>query len=144
MKTNSDMLSEKVNADNAHIYFEENKEELLSVVLKTLRENGYYYNAQISLQKENYSTREYGNLTFPAGDYLSLKVILGSGDGNNWWCVMFPPLCVPAADDVKTDNEKTADYLSPEGVKIIKGGEKYVVKFKLLEIYEEFMQKIKE
>ena len=57
---------------------------------------------------------------------------------------MFPPLCVPAADDVKTDNEKTAGYLSHEEVKIINGGEKYVVKFKLLELYEEFMQKIKE
>ncbi len=144
LKANSDILSEKVNADNAHIYFKENKEELLSVVLKTLRENGYYYNAQISLQKENYETREYGNLIFPAGEYLSLKVVLGRGEGRNWWCVMFPPLCVPAADDVKTDSEKTADYLSPEGVKIINGGEKYVVKFKLLELYEEFMKKIKE
>ncbi len=144
LKANSDMLSEKVNADNAHIYFEENKEELLSVVLKTLKENGYCYNAQIFLQRESYETREYGNLTFPAGEYLSLKVILGSGEGRNWWCVMFPPLCVPAADDVKADNEKTAEYLSPEGVKIINGGEKYVVKFKLLELYEELMQKIKE
>ena len=75
--------------------------------------------------------------------YDALRVEIGNSNGQNWWCVMFPPLCVPAADDVKTDNEKTADYLTPSGEKIINSGEKYIVKFKLLELYEELCCRFK-
>ena len=83
---------------------------------KTLKENGFNYNVKITLQEEYFNTRTYGNLTFPAGQYTALKVVLGNGEGKNWWCVMFPPLCVPAADGLET-NETTADYLTISGEK---------------------------
>ena len=55
---------------------------------------------------------------------------------------MFPPLCVPAADDVEADESKTAAYLTHSGEKIVNGGNKYVIKFKLLEIYEELRNEL--
>ena len=74
---------------------------------------------------------------------MALRVVLGKGEGHNWWCVMFPPLCVPAADGVETDEKNTANYLPQSGEKLINGGRKYVIKFKVLEIFEEIKSKIK-
>ncbi len=143
LKKNSSLLSEGVNTDNAHMYFDDSKDELLKTAKEVLLENGLNYDVKIFLQKEYFETRQYDTLIFPAGEYLSLKVVLGEGKGHNWWCVMFPPLCVPVADEVKSDETKTTDYLSASGEKVINSGEKYIVKFKLLELYEELRNKLK-
>ncbi len=141
LETNASILNDNVTKENAKEHFEASKEILLKTAKETLKENGFNYNVKITLQEEYFETRYYGNLTFPAGQYTALKVVLGEGKGKNWWCVMFPPLCVPAADGIET-NENTADYLTQSGEKIVNGGEKYVVKFKILEIYEEFRNKL--
>ena len=143
LETNASILSDSVTKENAKEHFESSKEILLKTAKKTLKENGFNYNVKITLQEEYFNTRTYGNLTFPAGQYTAIKVVLGEGEGKNWWCVMFPPLCVPAADGLET-NETTADYLTQSGEKIVNGGEKYIVKFKLLEIYEELRNKLKD
>ena len=140
LETNASILSDSVTKENAKEHFESSKEILLKTAKKTLKENGFNYNVKITLQEEYFNTRTYGNLTFPAGQYTALKIVLGEGEGKNWWCVMFPPLCVPAADGLET-NETTADYLTQSGEKIVNGGEKYIVKFKFLEIYEELRDK---
>lgn len=142
LEKNTSLLTKGVNTENAPIYFENSKDELLKTAQKVLKENGFDYGAVITLEKEYFETREYGELTFPPGEYTALKVVLGEGKGHNWWCVMFPPLCVPAADGIETD-EKTADYLTENGEKIVSSGNKFIVKFKLLEIYEEIKNKIK-
>lgn len=142
LQKNTDLLTEGVNTSNAPLYFARSKAELTETAQKTLRENGFDYDAVITLEKEYFKTSQYGELTFPAGEYTALKVVLGEGKGHNWWCVMFPPLCVPAADGLKTD-EKTADCLTENGEKIVSGGTKYVAKFKLLELYEELKNKFK-
>ena len=61
-----------------------------------LRENGFYYGAQSRLCEEDFPTRTYGELTLESGIYDALIVDLGSGEGDNWWCVVFPPLCFVA------------------------------------------------
>ena len=141
LETNASILSDGVTKENAKVHFEKSKEFLLKTAKETLNENGFNYDVKITLQEEYFNTRTYGNLTFPAGQYTALKVILGEGEGENWWCVMFPPLCIPAADGIKT-NKNTADYLTENGEKIVSGGNKYIVKFKLLEIYEELQAKL--
>ncbi len=142
LEKNTMLLSDGVNKENAVEYFEISKDELLETAREVLKENGFDYDVKLSLEKEYFETREYGELTFPAGEYTALKVILGEGKGKNWWCVMFPPLCVPAAGDVEI-KENTDDYLTESGNEIVNGGKKYIVKFKLLEMYEEFCEKIK-
>ncbi len=141
LETNARILSDHVTKENAKEYFEESKEVLLKTAKETLKENGFDYSVKITLQKEYFETRAYDNLTFPAGQYTALKVVLGEGQGKNWWCVMFPPLCIPTADGIETD-EKTAEYLHESGEKILNGGNKYIVKFKLLELYEELRSRI--
>ncbi len=139
---NTKLLTDGVTTDNAEEFFLENKETLLETAKETLKNNNFKYDVSISLGKEYFETRRYGELIFPAGEYTSLKVVLGEGKGHNWWCVMFPPLCVPSAADIETDESKTADYLTHGGEKIVNGGNKYIIKFKILEIYEELRNEL--
>lgn len=60
---------------------------------------GYDYRITASVEKVYFTTRQYGNLTVPAGEYNALRVLIGEGEGKNWWCVMFPPLCLGAAGE---------------------------------------------
>ncbi len=143
LRKNNDMLSGEVNKENALEYFKGSKKDLLETANEALTENGCDYKADITLGTEYYTTRQYGTLTFPAGEYMSLRVVLGEGKGENWWCVMFPPLCIPVAGDIEADENKTADILTPGGEEIVSSNGKYVVKFKLLEIYEEIKQSLK-
>ncbi len=122
-------------AEAAAEYYCKNTDELKEIAENVLKENNIEYGADVVIGREFYETRHYGDLTFPAGEYTSVRVILGEGKGKNWWCVMFPPLCIPVADGVEGDKQKTEKYLTEKGKEIVCGD--YVVRFKLLEIYEE-------
>lgn len=90
---------------------------------------GFDYPVKLTLTKAEFSTREYENFTLPAGVYDSLCVELGSGAGQNWWCVIFPGFCVPAAAKGEGFPQKQAEILG--------GGEQYKVRFKIVEILED-------
>ena len=91
-----------------------------------LRELGFSYGAVATLECEWYDTREYEDFSLPCGYYTSLKIQLGNAEGKNWWCVMYPPMCI----DIATEDAK--EYTKSEMALISKNG--YNVKFKLLEI----------
>ena len=138
LERNTELLSGKVTPENAEEYFESSKDELEKCANEVLKENGFNYTAKITLCKEYYTTRVYEDLTFPAGVYTSVKVVLGSGEGKNWWCVMFPPLCVPTATgEITTDGEVALEeYLDEDGKKIVSSKGKFKVGFKVVELYE--------
>ena len=92
---------------------------------------------QVCLSEEYYPTREYESFTLPAGRYQSLRVIIGEGEGHNWWCVVFPPLCISAAEQ-----EKAMDAMSDEERGIITEAEGYEIKFRLVELWGELMELI--
>lgn len=98
-----------------------------------IREMGYSYTSELTLGEEWYETREYSSFTLPAGEYLSLKITIGEGEGQNWWCVMYPPMCLEAS--VKKDVE----YTEAEETLIKK--DEYRVKFKLLEVSSELFKR---
>ena len=75
-----------------------------------LERQGVDYGARAELTEMYFTTREYENVTLPAGDYLALRITLGSGEGHNWWCVMFPPLCIPMASQPITDDVLPGDF----------------------------------
>ena len=92
---------------------------------------------QVTLSPEYYPTRDYGTFTLPAGKYESLRVILGQGRGHNWWCVVFPPLCLSAAEETRiAETMDTSDY------GIVTGADGYVLKFRLLELWGELMEQL--
>lgn len=122
---------------DAEEYFKKSRDDMKRCADEVLKANGASYGAEVVLCREYYPVREYGSLSFPAGEYTSVKVVLGSGSGHNWWCVMFPPLCVPAADGGVDGREELLDeYFDTRTKRIISSEGKYKVKFKLVEWYE--------
>ena len=81
-------------------------ESLLAVAENTLRENGFSYGAQLYVGTFAFPERVYFEKIYPAGDYEALRVVLGSGQGKNWWCVMFPPLCILELPNGEIDVER--------------------------------------
>ena len=117
---------------------------ILSHINSTLAALGADYGARISIGKEEFPERNYGGEVYPAGEYTALIVSLGEGEGQNWWCVLFPSLCLSA---VKGAEESIEVGLTPEQYRTIteSGGKeaapapKYRLKFRFLELIEELL-----
>lgn len=86
--------------------------ELLEIIEGVLRSNGFDYGAQMLVGTFPFPDREYNGVLYPAGDYDAFRVILGDGAGENWWCVMFPPLCILKSDSGKIDTDETIEFES--------------------------------
>ncbi len=118
----------------------ENLSLLREEAQQVIASNGYDYPVSVLLEDCYFNTRTYGDITLPAGKYQALRVVIGEGAGHNWWCVMFPPLCISAASD---DEAALSDVLSPEQMELVEG-DGYEIKFKCVELYEEFKQYMSE
>lgn len=120
----------------------ENAKENLDKISKTannvLKENGFDYEAIVSVGNSYFETREYENFTLPAGTYKSLIVRLGKSKGHNWWCVIFPSVCLSASG-----NSRLEDATSITSARIAENPKKYVMRFKSVELYENLKKKIK-
>lgn len=110
------------------------KDELAETASKALMEEGCEDAVQVEFTPENYPVREYDGYTLPAGRYQSLRIVIGEGEGHNWWCVLFPSVCRSKAEVVKEDY--LAAGFSSSQYEMIKGNsaKKYKVRFKILEI----------
>lgn len=108
---------------------------------RVIEESGFDYPVTVTLGQEEYPERDYEGLKFPAGEYLSLRVLIGDAEGQNWWCVLFPPICLRAASRDQRDTEEAfiAAGLTGEQYRIIteSGSGRYKIKFKILEIISE-------
>lgn len=113
------------------------------VARQVLRENGFSYGAAVTLGYEYYPTRDYGSFSLPAGRYLSYRIVLGSGEGHNWWCVLFPALCTAPAE--QQEDEFVAAGFTPGQIGVLSGKKspKYAVRFRLLELLGELGEKLK-
>ena len=92
-------------------------------------------NVAVTLTRERYPTRRYGSFALPAGDYDSLRVILGEGKGRNWWCVVFPPVCLDAGSE-----ELLSDAVGDKTFQILCGDGQTALRFKLLELWGKLTQ----
>lgn len=101
-----------------------------------LDKNGIHYDATVKVINEFFETRVYDDFTLPAGNYDSIRIELGQGSGHNWWCIVFPSVCLSAC------TTSMDDYLSDEEMDLITGG--YTPKFKVIEIYEKLKNEIKQ
>lgn len=86
---------------SALIVIEENLSSVECIATAVLRANGFFYTAKATLKKEEFPTRIYGEYTLPSGIYDSLIIELGKGAGENWWCVIYPPLCFANTPDLR-------------------------------------------
>lgn len=134
----SDIFDGTVNTTNVYEKIPERLPVLEEKTEGYIKSLGYNYKVKITLEKEYFTTRTYSSATLPAGKYTALKVIIGEGEGRNWWCVMFPPMCISAADEQKVLNE----YVSVSELKLISRNPQFEVRFKIVEIIEEIKQNL--
>ena len=136
-------LLENVDSKNhAEEILRQNLPVIEQTALAALRAAGADNTVTVKLDKELYPTREYENLAFPAGEYLSLRVMIGEAEGKNWWCVLFPPLCLTAATAQSKQETETVCLsagLTGEQYRMIADTDqtKYKLRFKILEVAEE-------
>lgn len=125
-------------ADDAEEKIIPNIDRLESAALNTIIEEGFDYPVKVTVVNEYFKTRVYENsVTLPAGNYTAVKVVIGEGNGKNWWCVMFPPMCLPSASEETQLN----DVLNENEIQIVRDSKKYSFKFKFLEICKELIKK---
>ena len=139
----TDMLFDKAaDSDEAENIARENLKTLQTVAQNVVYENGYDYKVNAQVVKMYFNTRYYDNYTMPAGIYDALRITVGDGKGHNWWCVMYPPLCIPAAEKVESDEQAAEDYFEAEELDIMKNPDKYEVRFKCVELFRGLKEKL--
>ena len=122
----------------------QHKSDFYKIAKKVINDNGYDYNVNISIGNFAFPTKNYGDISLPAGYYDALKVEIGNASGQNWWCVMFPPLCFVdiSTGIVPEDSKETIkDSLHTEEYNLINNAQTADVKFKIKLL--EFFQNIK-
>jgi len=118
-------------------------DELEACARAALRELGLAYPVRVTLGEAYFNTRIYeeAKITLPAGRYRALRVVLGEGAGENWWCVMFPPLCLPAA---RPRSAVSLDAVLTDGqLRVVKSNPKYELRFKIVELWEALMERLR-
>ena len=119
---------------------EKNKDIFKQIALDTIRNEGFSYDVNINIGNFEFPTKNYGDISLPAGLYDALRVEIGEAKGQNWWCVMFPPLCfVDISSGVVPEESKEVlqDNLTEEEFALIsdKSSDEIQFKFKLLEFF---------
>lgn len=97
-----------------------------------LKQLGVNQSVTVKVEKTYFNTREYENFTLPAGQYDAVRILLGKAEGKNWWCVMFPSMCIPAA----ADEHSLTEAVDEKSAEIAENAPKYEIRFKIVEWYE--------
>ena len=122
------------NQEEAVAAIEAANDAICTAAKSVLEQEGFDYPVSVELGLENYPERVYEGFTLPAGQYTSLRVIIDGGEGQNWWCVLYPPLCTTAAEE-REQVFITAGFTEEQYKTITETrGVKYKVKFKILEV----------
>ncbi|MEE3333459.1 MAG: stage II sporulation protein R [Ruminococcus sp.] len=112
---------------------DENLSTIADTAKKTLAKNGCSYPVKAEIKRMYFNTRYYGRVTMPSGFYDALRITIGEGKGHNWWCVMYPSLCVGASADYNELKDRTSDdeyrVMTEDG---------YEFKFKVIEYFKSF------
>ena len=134
------LCSECTSKEEAITLVELNQEKFREIALNTIQQNGYNYDVKINIGNFQFPTKNYGDISLPAGFYDALRVEIGEAKGQNWWCVMFPPLCfVDISSGIVPDESKKLmeDNLSEEEFALVSDSSNAEIqfKFKILEFF---------
>ena len=105
-------LTDVENLEECELVVRQSLGEIEEAAAETIAENGYDYDVTAELEHTSFPVKNYGSYTFPAGDYEALRIVIGEGNGHNWWCVLYPNLCFL---------DKTCAVVSDEGKEDLKG-----------------------
>lgn len=135
LKLSTELFTDAKSVNDARHIAEDNIKSFENTAQQVVEANGYTYKVSAYTDEEYFNTRKYDGFIMPAGEYNTLKIIIGNGEGHNWWCVMYPSVCISGCtddfDEIMNDEEK--EMLTSS---------KFIPKFKIIEIYERIKNKI--
>lgn len=129
----TESLFEKARSkEEAENLISNNLQDICNTAQEEVTDNGYDYTVTAQITKMYFTTRTYESYTLPSGMYDALRITIGSGEGHNWWCVMYPSICISSE---KSQDEAARETFNDNQYDIVKN-EKYEYKFKIVEIFE--------
>lgn len=105
-------LSKSSSIEESRKIIVDNEDKVKQIAQKVIEDNNYNYDVKLELSHENFPEKSYGNIVLPQGNYEAFRIIIGSGQGRNWWCVMFPPLCFVDESKAEVQYDKTEESLA--------------------------------
>ena len=128
-----ELFAEVSGKTEAEALAEYSSDEIKNIAEEVIAENGADYSVSVEITNMWFETRSYDGFTLPAGDYDAVRIIIGAGEGHNWWCVMYPPLCIPGAENVLEKYGSNAKFVTGDG---------FEIRFALLEWLENLKKSI--
>jgi stage II sporulation protein R len=105
-------LNDSQSLDESRQIIKNRMQEVKKLAEEVIKDNNYEYNIKVELSRENFPDKSYGNITLPQGNYEAFRIIIGGGQGRNWWCVMFPPLCFVDESKAEVEYDKTENKIN--------------------------------
>jgi stage II sporulation protein R len=133
----TDMVLDVQNLDEAKVMIEDNLVKIEEIVEQELEKMGLEQSYEVSFSEVQFPTKLYGNIVYPAGLYDAVLITLGEGKGENWWCVLFPPLCF-----LDIDNGEAVDAVEAESKDNVEDEEEVEVSFFVVEIFSKLVDRI--
>lgn len=119
-------------------------ERIREIARQVVQEQGFTYDVEAELVEMPFDERVYEDLTMPAGEYEALRITIGEAEGHNWWCVMYPPLCIPAAESVRSDADQAEAYFDQGEYDLLTNPRRYRARLKCAEVFSRLWDRIRE
>lgn len=130
------ILGEGLTLEETKKQLADNLARLAAAGAETVAKEGYDYPVSASIEQTWFPTKEYQDFSLPEGEYQALRIVIGEGEGQNWWCVVYPPLCMGAVSKSAADVATNAGMADKQVGLLVGETDGYVIKFKALELWD--------
>ena len=141
LETTSALLAGETEPQAAAVLLNQHLDDIAQSAAQEISAQGHDDRVEVRLEQTWFPTRQYQGISLPAGNYLALRVLIGAAEGHNWWCVVFPNLCLPAVSERALE----ASTLTPGQISLLQEEEtSYVFRFKTLELWQSLKHRLME
>ena len=141
LETTSALLAGETEPQAAAVLLDQHLDDIAQTAAQEISAQGHDDRVEVRLEQTWFPTRQYQGISLPAGNYLALRVLIGAAKGHNWWCVVFPNLCLPAVSERALE----ASTLTPGQISLLQEEEtSYVFRFKTLEFWQSLKHRLME
>lgn len=141
LETTSALLEGETEPQAAAVLLNQHLDDIAQTAAQEISAQGHDDRVEVRLEQTWFPTRQYQGISLPAGNYLALRVLIGAAEGHNWWCVVFPNLCLPAVSERALE----ASTLTPGQISLLQEEEtSYVFRFKTLELWQSLKHRLME
>ncbi len=141
LETTSALLAGETEPQAAAVLLDQHLDDIAQTAAQEISAQGHDDRVEVRLEQTWFPTRQYQGISLPAGNYLALRVLIGAAEGHNWWCVVFPNLCLPAVSERALE----ASTLTPGQISLLQEEEtSYVFRFKTLEFWQSLKHRLME